>query len=201
MDRARNRHRSGQAWIVRTVVAILENPRYTGRQVWNRHRNTDTQDWAISDRQAHPPLVDDATYAAVQGLRAARHTEDGTIRKYVLAGLVTCGACGRRMDAHWVNNRPGYRCRHGHTSANTRPPGLPKNTYVREDHLLSSLRDRLPELAALEDADLADHLQETNLVAVCIGSTWTITDAEPPATPLIHAELGVDDNHPPQPTG
>lgn len=96
---------------------------------------------------------------------------------------------------------PGYRCRHGHTSANTRRPGLPKNTYVREDHLLNSLRDRLPELTALEDADLPDHLQETNLVAVCIGSTWTITDAEPPATLPIHAELGVDDNHPPHPSG
>ncbi|MEV6600122.1 recombinase family protein [Actinoplanes sp. NPDC051346] len=35
-DRARNRHRSGTAWTVRTVAAILGNPRYTGRQVWNR---------------------------------------------------------------------------------------------------------------------------------------------------------------------
>lgn len=37
-DRPRNPHRSGQAWIVRTVVGILENPRYTGRQVWTRAR-------------------------------------------------------------------------------------------------------------------------------------------------------------------
>ena len=37
-DPARNRHRSGAAWMPRTVAAILANPRYTGRQVWNRQR-------------------------------------------------------------------------------------------------------------------------------------------------------------------
>jgi DNA invertase Pin-like site-specific DNA recombinase len=36
-DRSRNGHRVGERWIVRTVATILENPRYTGRQVWNRH--------------------------------------------------------------------------------------------------------------------------------------------------------------------
>ncbi|WP_245982809.1 recombinase family protein [Lentzea flaviverrucosa] len=35
-DPERNAHRSGERWIVRTVAMILENPRYTGRQVWNR---------------------------------------------------------------------------------------------------------------------------------------------------------------------
>jgi hypothetical protein len=34
---ARNPHRSGSAWTL-TTVAILSNPRYTGRQVWNRQR-------------------------------------------------------------------------------------------------------------------------------------------------------------------
>jgi DNA invertase Pin-like site-specific DNA recombinase len=36
-DRSRNAHRAGERWIVRTVATILENPRYTGWQVWNRH--------------------------------------------------------------------------------------------------------------------------------------------------------------------
>lgn len=36
-DRARNPHRAGTAWCLRTVTEILANPRYTGRQVWNRH--------------------------------------------------------------------------------------------------------------------------------------------------------------------
>jgi site-specific DNA recombinase len=37
-DPARNRHRSGVAWSKMAVRAILTNPRYTGRQVWNRQR-------------------------------------------------------------------------------------------------------------------------------------------------------------------
>jgi DNA invertase Pin-like site-specific DNA recombinase len=37
-DRARNRHRTGIAWSKSAVRVILTNPRYTGRQVWNRQR-------------------------------------------------------------------------------------------------------------------------------------------------------------------
>jgi site-specific DNA recombinase len=36
VDPGRNPHRSGQAWTLFTVRAILANPRYTGHQVWNR---------------------------------------------------------------------------------------------------------------------------------------------------------------------
>jgi hypothetical protein len=41
-DPARNSHRAGTGWTVRTAASILSNPRYTGRQVWNRQR-TDLQ--------------------------------------------------------------------------------------------------------------------------------------------------------------
>lgn len=37
-DPDRNTHRIGTVWKVRTVAEILANPRYTGRQVWNRQR-------------------------------------------------------------------------------------------------------------------------------------------------------------------
>ncbi|MGH3664899.1 MAG: recombinase family protein [Egibacteraceae bacterium] len=37
-DPARNRHRDGAAWSKSAVRTILRNPRYTGRQVWNRQR-------------------------------------------------------------------------------------------------------------------------------------------------------------------
>jgi hypothetical protein len=79
------------------------------------------------ERVSHPAPVDEVTFAAVQGMRAARPTRVGATPTYVLAGLVMCEMCGRRLDAHWVNHRPGYRCRHGHTSARTRPPELAKN--------------------------------------------------------------------------
>jgi DNA invertase Pin-like site-specific DNA recombinase len=48
MDPARNRHRASDGWSLRTVAAILANPRYTGRQVWNRQRT----DHACSPRRA-----------------------------------------------------------------------------------------------------------------------------------------------------
>jgi len=65
-DPERNRHRSGQAWMVTTVAAILANPRYTGRQVWNRqpthHSRVEPQGELISEQEAqrrspssHPP--------------------------------------------------------------------------------------------------------------------------------------------------
>ena len=53
-----------------------------------------------------------------------------------LAGQVRCRSCGRQMDSHWVNGRAGYRCRHGHNSARTRPADAARNIYVREDVLL-----------------------------------------------------------------
>jgi hypothetical protein len=111
-DQPRNRHRSGETWIVRTVAGILANFRYTGRQDWNRHATDDTGQ-VVSLRHAHTPLIDEATFGAVQ-------------------------------DSHWINQRAGYRCRHGHTSAPHRPDGHPKNVYIRQDHLLAGLRHRLP---------------------------------------------------------
>jgi DNA invertase Pin-like site-specific DNA recombinase len=157
-DPGRNVHRTGERWIVRTVAMILENPRYTGRQVWNRQstkghgpggraggrgsgevRWNQVGEWEVSEHLAHQPLVDDATFLAVQRLRANRPTKDGEHRHYVLAGLVACGVCGRRMAAHWVHDRPGYRCRHGYTSTTPRPATAPPNIYRREDHLLDAL--------------------------------------------------------------
>ncbi len=37
-DLGRNPHRAGVGWALGTVTTILSNPRYTGRQVWNRQR-------------------------------------------------------------------------------------------------------------------------------------------------------------------
>ncbi|MGO4760458.1 recombinase family protein, partial [Streptomyces sp. 2MCAF27] len=139
-----------------TVRAILTNPRYTGRQVWNRQRtdhdlidaaNTTLghrdvmrwnipADWVISAQPAHPALVGEADFIAVQHLRTARETAPG--RTYLLAGLLRCGVCGRRMESHWAR-RPAYRCRHGYTSATRPMPGRTPNAYLREDHVLPHL--------------------------------------------------------------
>jgi site-specific DNA recombinase len=161
-DPKRNPHRTGAAWTLRTVTAILANPRYTGRQVWNRQRtdrdlvdpaNTGLghrqvqrwnlpEGWVISKHPAHPALVSEADFIAAQDATAPRGPAGPATRRYLLAGLLACGRCGRRLESAWSNGKPAYRCRHGHTSAACPDPRRPKNTYVREDQIL-------PHLAAL----------------------------------------------------
>lgn len=144
-----------------TVGSILSNPRYTGRQVWNRQptnlRLADPADvslghrpvqswnlpsgWVISSRLAHLPLVSEADFIAAQEVRAARGPVPAVPgeRRYLLAGLLACGTCGRRMEPAWSNGKAAYRCRHGHTSATRPDPGRPKNAYLREDRALEHL--------------------------------------------------------------
>ena len=162
-DPERNPHRAGTGWTLGTVATILSNPRYTGRQVWNRQR-TDTEladpgdvtlghksvqrwnlpdGWVISSRPAHPALVSEADFIAAQDVNAARGpapAEDpAVLRRYLLAGLLACGVCGRRMESAWSNGKPAYRCRHGRSSAMARDPARPKNAYVREDKIVPHL--------------------------------------------------------------
>jgi hypothetical protein len=167
-DPGRNPHRTGAGWTLGTVTTILSNPRYTGRQVWNRQRtDRDLADpgdialghkqvqrwnlpdgWVISRKPAHPALVSEADFIAAQDISAARGPAPGTAltaprkRRYLLAGLLICGGCGRRMESAWSNGKPAYRCRHGYTSATGPDQDRPKNAYVREDQIL-------PHLAAI----------------------------------------------------
>ncbi|HEX5303944.1 MAG TPA: recombinase family protein [Streptosporangiaceae bacterium] len=93
-DPDRNPHRTGAGWTLGTVATILPNPRYTGRQVWNRQRTdfdlADPADaclghksmqrwnlpdgWVISRQPAHPALVSegDSSLPRTSAPRAAR---------------------------------------------------------------------------------------------------------------------------------
>src|SRR3984957_19976766 len=161
-DPERNPHRTGTRWTLRTVAAILANPRYTGRQVWNRqpsqavmvdpadtglgHRQVQRwnppEGWVISRHPAHAALVSEADFIMAQDTTAPRGPAGPAVRRYLLAGLLACGRCGRRLESAWSNGRPAYRCRYGYTSAARPDPGRPGNTYAREDQVL-------PPLAAL----------------------------------------------------
>jgi site-specific DNA recombinase len=164
-DRGRNPHRTGAGWTLGTVTAILGNPRYTGHQVWNRQRTDkeladpadvslglkDVQRWNVPDGwiisriSVHQALVSETDYIAAQEVGAARgpapRTEMGAPgrRTYLLAGLLRCRECGRRMESAWSNGRAAYRCRHGSTSASAPDPGRPRNAFIREDRILPHL--------------------------------------------------------------
>ena len=159
---ARNPHRAGSGWTLRTVAAILANPRYTGRQVWNRqpseavlvdpantglgHKQVQRwnlpEGWVISKHPAHAALVSEADFIAAQD--ATRAARPGRARgPPVPAGRVHhVRAVRARLESAWSYGRPAYRCRHGYASATGPDPDRPKNTYVREDQIL-------PHLAAL----------------------------------------------------
>lgn len=166
-DPARNRHRSGQGWSKAAVRAILSNPRYTGRQVWNRQRKeevlldvhevalgyetkmrwNDPGTWVWSDTVAHEPLVSVEDFEAAQLIRAdggrgragQREARLRVIHPYVLRGLIYCGICGRKMQAQHNNQRTYYRCRYAKEYALASHVQHPVNVYIREEQLLPAV--------------------------------------------------------------
>jgi hypothetical protein len=171
-DRARNSHRCGIAWTKSAVRAILTNPRYTGRQVWNRQRKDEVlldvddvalghitklrwnscEGWIWSDRAVHPPIVSPEEFLLAQQVlagRGDRHT--GPTRKrtphpYLLRGLLFCAACDRRMQGHWVNKAAYYRCRFPEEYALANKLSHPVNVYLREDRIVPKLDQWLGKL-------------------------------------------------------
>ena len=127
-DPGRNTHRSGQAWTLTTVRAILAKPplhRPPGMGPAAHGHGPDRpgqhqprasagaavglpEGWVISARPAHPALVSEEDFIAVQGIRAARENTE-TERRYRLAGLLHCGICRRRLESCWANNRAASR--------------------------------------------------------------------------------------------
>lgn len=183
-DPARNRHREGRAWGKSAVRTILSNPRYTGRQVWNRQRRdevlldvedvaaghqtvlrwNDRSSWIWSAEPSHEALVSSEDFAAVQQQMAAgahRPTSKKrtTSRSYVLSGLVRC-TCHpdepRRMQGTWAHGIPRYRCAYAAEYASVNGIDHPRTVYLREDAIVPRL-----------DAWLAQLFDEGNLDATC----------------------------------
>jgi DNA invertase Pin-like site-specific DNA recombinase len=178
-DRARNSHRSGIAWSKGAVRAILTNPRYTGRQVWNRQRKDEIlldvddvaqghvtrlrwntkQDWIWSDDTVHPPIVSAEEFSlagqilAGRGGRHTSQTRKRTPRTYQLRGLLICSLCDRRMQAHWLNGAAYYRCRFPQEYALANKMSHPRNVYLREDQIVPALDRWLGRLFDPESID------------------------------------------------
>ena len=180
-DPDRNRHRAdgAGAWAKSAVRAILTNPRYTGRQVWNRQRRDevliDVDDvglghqtkmrwnppdkWVWSDEPAHEAIIpldlfQEAQKAFSTGNR--RRSDPSPGHRYLLSGLLRCGICGRRMQGQQNHNQPYYRCRFPDDyGVGTEHP---RNLYLKESAVLPGLDTWL---ASLFDKD---HLEETSAI-------------------------------------
>jgi site-specific DNA recombinase len=196
-DPDRNRHRCGIAWNKYAVRTILANPRYTGRQVWNRQRKdevlldvhdvalghttkmrwNDQDKWIYSEEIVHPPIIDDETFQKAQDLLAARrgiqgaHKPHRSKHAYALRGLLFCGVCDRRMQGHWANAAPYYRCRFASEYALANRVHHPLNVTLRQDTLLEPL-----------DAWLASKFEPRHLPAT-IDELAAATSARPEPPP------------------
>ena len=158
--RSATRTAAAPAWKVNTVAAILGNPRYTGRQVWNRQRtDLDLVDPANTSL-GHRPVAAVEPARGLGHLRPPRppgarqrgrlHRRPGRWRAAAArparrpAGTCWPGCCAAG-PAGGAWNRPG-RTAGPPTGAVTvtpvppapTPPGR-KNAYVREDQILPHL--------------------------------------------------------------
>jgi hypothetical protein len=149
------------------VRTILGNPRYTGREVWNKQRKdevlidvdnvalghttkmrwNDKDAWVYSTDPTHEPLIDTETFQRAQDVLAAngagrRHRERHITRHhYVLRGLLHCGLCGRRMQGQQSKQALYYRCRFPTEYGLANRIEHPRNIYLAERELLAPLDD------------------------------------------------------------
>lgn len=156
------------------VHEILTNPVYAGRL----HRGE-----AVLDG----PFIDPATWDRVQVLRSAysrRHRGPTIARRYALATLLRCAACGRRLTGHsgryrhvdacaaFVDARPRVR-RAGRWAPNGRIRG---ESYVTDAY----------------ERPLRDLLGRAALAAVVITETMGLRDAPAGPDPFTLARIARD---------
>ncbi|WP_433754721.1 recombinase family protein [Nocardia sp. CA-135398] len=168
-DPARNRHRPGEAWSKGAIRVILSNPRYTGRQVWNKQRKdeilidvedialghetrmrwNDRDQWVFSDHLVHDPIIDTDTFERAQQVLAAKGAGRGTRERhrthhtYMFRGRLRCGLCQRRMQGQRSREMLLYRCRYPNEYALANKVAHPRNVYLAERDLLGPLDDWL----------------------------------------------------------
>jgi site-specific DNA recombinase len=180
-DRARNPHRNTIAWNMSIIRVIVTNPRYTGRQVWNKQRKAEVLidirnvadgyetklkwnkpgDWVWSDQIAHEPLITVEDFEATAALMASRAHKGATLprenrpttRHYLLRGLLHCGICGRKMQASTAHGTIYYRCLYPEQVAKANHIPHPRGIYLREDSVVPKLDTWLSKAFAPHNLD------------------------------------------------
>lgn len=152
-------------------------PRYTGRQVWNKQRKAeillDIEDvaagyetkfkwnepgtWIWSDNIAHEPLVSAENY---------------------------CTLCGWKMEPTFNHGRPHYRCRYPAEYAEANGITHPRAIYVREDHIVPHLDKWLCRSSHCTASTLLSRHWPTLPPATTITRSWLMPRAKnwPPPT-------------------
>ena len=144
-------------WAASSIRAMLRNPVYTGRTVWNRldfstarenghggARVRAEEEWVVSE-QAHIALISDETFAASQARFSQRPrrqpSSTGAKRTYLFAGMVHC-ATGHQplsMQGKARKTHHYYACSYGASYGDVAACDAhagQKWIYLREDALL-----------------------------------------------------------------
>lgn len=138
----------GNAFVPRSIQAILHNPAYIGRVEWGRNKTISVIEngTKVKHRRkaepvvaeaAHPPLVAiDVWEAAQNRTRMVPPVKRGRSMANPLSGILYCGECGRMMIRHISStNRPMLHC------VGLGCPTSGTDVSVVEDALLEALRE------------------------------------------------------------
>lgn len=123
-----------------------------------------------------------ATFTRAQDLLTARrgiqgpHKPHRSKHAYALRGLLFCGICDRRMQGHWANAAPYYRCHFPSEYALANRLQHPRNVTLRQDVLLDPL-----------DAWLASKFDPSHLPATI--DELTAATTSPPEIPAGEGEI------------
>lgn len=151
-------------WTTTTIATILKNEVYIGNMVQGKHKSvsyrskkmmlTDESEWTVVEG-THAPIISDEQFAIIHE-RFARRTRisPGKTHVYPLSGLVSCGACGHRMNRVVSQGYARYRC-----ITRTYAPDKCQCPSIKEEYLedlilqtLQSLIARLVDVKAVIDA-------------------------------------------------
>lgn len=152
------------AWTTTTIATILKNEVYIGNMVQGKHKSvsyrskkmmlTDESEWTVVEG-THVPIISDEQFAIIHE-RFVRRTRisPGKTHVYPLSGLVSCGACGHRMNRVVSQGYARYRC-----ITRTYAPDKCQCPSIKEEYLeelilqtLQSLIARLVDVKAVIDA-------------------------------------------------
>ena len=142
-------------WAKSTIWAMLKNPTYTGRLVWNRldfatqreaggtARLRAQEEWVVSEIE-HLPLVSDELFAAAQDRFKQRSRRQGSRKgqpAYLFTGMVRCSS-GHQPLAMYGRERKEHTymtCDYGRTYGKTAADQIDGHgqwLFIREDALL-----------------------------------------------------------------
>ncbi|HWI62699.1 MAG TPA: recombinase family protein [Symbiobacteriaceae bacterium] len=137
------RTKSGAEWTDFGVSYVLANPIYAGKVTWGRGRrkkgraSPPADDGAVVVDGVHPPLIDEATWNAVQVLKGRRRKLNrAATGQHALSGVARCGLCGgpmhgfvqrryRNGQAQPGKERAYYRCSHRNHKESCPLPYIP----------------------------------------------------------------------------